>query len=103
READRGHAVARAATADLRRTRARRGAFAGQGDPDRQRADGVHPALPRAVGVITVLDGHRHRPRERTDQGDDADSARKCGMYAVSALTIGIALSGERTPTCTCT
>ena len=28
-----------------------------------------------------------------TQYGEDADSARKCGTYAVSALTIGIALS----------
>ena len=33
--------------------------------------------------------------------GEDADRARKCGMYDVSALTIGIALSGPRTPTWT--
>jgi hypothetical protein len=35
--------------------------------------------------------------------GEDADSARKCGTYWVSALTIGMAFSGARTPTCTCT
>ena len=38
-----------------------------------------------------------------TQYGDEADSARKCGMYADSALTMAIALSGERTPTWTCT
>src|SRR3954454_4503273 len=35
--------------------------------------------------------------------GEDADSARKCGTYWVSALTIGMAFSGARTPTCTWT
>ena len=38
-----------------------------------------------------------------TQYGEDADSARKCGTYWVSALTIGIAFSGARTPTCTWT
>ena len=38
-----------------------------------------------------------------TQYGEDADSARKCGTYWHSALTIGIAFSGDRTPTCTWT
>src|SRR3954469_1991545 len=38
-----------------------------------------------------------------TQNGEDADSARKCGRYWQSALTMGIAFSGARTPTCTCT
>ena len=38
-----------------------------------------------------------------TQYGEDAESARKCGRYWHSALTIGIAFSGARTPTCTWT
>ena len=52
RPADRGHAVAGPPAADLRHPRARRRALAGEGDADRQRAAPVHPALPRAVGVL---------------------------------------------------
>ncbi len=35
--------------------------------------------------------------------GLDAVSARKCGRYAASALTTGIALVPSRSPTWTCT
>ena len=38
-----------------------------------------------------------------TQNGEDDDSARKCGMYWHSAFTIGMAFSGARTPTCTWT
>jgi hypothetical protein len=57
------------------------------------------------VGIPSnTLDRALARPVSApTQYGEDADSARKCGTYWLSALTIGIALSGERTPTCTCT
>ena len=61
--ARRADAVDGPPAADLRRPRARRRAGAGEGDPDRQRAVPVHPALPRAVVVLTVLGRLRHRPR----------------------------------------
>ena len=53
--AGRADAVAGASVADLRRPRARRRACTGEGDPDQQRADDVHPALPGALGVLAVL------------------------------------------------
>src|SRR3984893_6621428 len=56
-----------------------------------------------AVGrPSNTLDRHDAMPVSCPIQyGLDADRARKCGMYADSALTIAIAFSPLRTPTCT--
>ena len=65
RDPDRPHPVVGPADGDLRRARARRHPVRGEGVAAHQRAAHLPPAPHRAVGVVAVHRGHRHRLREQ--------------------------------------
>ena len=56
---------------------------AGEGDPDRQRAARLPAALPRAVGVLAVLDRCGHRPGVRTAEGLRGAADRRAALPAL--------------------
>ena len=79
------------------------GSLFGPDTPVELRLLEITPALKALEGVVMELDDCAFPTLAKVEIGDDADSANRCGYCSSNELRMGKTLSGEDTPTWTCT